>query len=144
MKTKKALGGLLGLFGSFSALDFLTESLHHHQPTTANETQSEPQAKRIETTRKTSRKWGEGGGRIEPYLESAPLDLALDFISAPNLPHQIQQNQNETQQQPTSTASNSQRFDLDFELAVPPGRIGKWVWMCARAPRDERLCAWWA
>ena len=87
MKTKKALGALLGLLGSFSALDFLTESLHHHQPTTANETQSEPQAKLIETTRKTSRKWGEGGGRIEPYLESAPLDLALDFISEPATPN---------------------------------------------------------
>jgi hypothetical protein len=60
MKTKKALGGLLGLFGSLSALDFLTES-----------------------------------------LESAPLDLALDFISEPS------------------------------------GRIGTWVCVFARAPRDE-------
>jgi hypothetical protein len=31
MKTKKALGGRLGLLGSFSALPFFTASLQHQQ-----------------------------------------------------------------------------------------------------------------
>jgi hypothetical protein len=65
------------------ALLFLTESLHHNQPTTTNGTTSEyPSKKGSNPPPKTPREWwGKQDGRIESYLEAAPLNLALDFIS---------------------------------------------------------------
>lgn len=71
MKTKNALGGLLGLFGSFSALLFLTESLQQKQTDPHQNNNQKPA------------RMDEGGGQIESYLESPPLDLALAFISRP-------------------------------------------------------------
>jgi hypothetical protein len=78
MKTKNALGGLLGLLGS-SALPFLTESLqHNHQK--RNKSRSE--SNQIES--KIQPEWRTGTGRIELYLESTPAALDLAFISKPS------------------------------------------------------------
>jgi hypothetical protein len=77
MKTKNAVGGLLGLFGSFSTLVFLTESLRQKQTNPI----------KIKTGKTT--RMDEIGGQTVSYLESPPPDLALDFISRPTEPNPI-------------------------------------------------------
>lgn len=76
MNTKNALGGLFGLFGSFSALVFLTESLHETPQKTPNQNPTQP--KRTETTREHKHKTTN-----KTHLESPLLDLDLAFISSP-------------------------------------------------------------
>jgi hypothetical protein len=77
MKTKNALGGLLGLLGSFSALAFLTESLQQNQKRIPIKTQTK-------SNRDHKREWSNGTGRSESYLESTPEDLDLAFIPKPS------------------------------------------------------------
>jgi hypothetical protein len=124
MKTKNALGGLLGLLGSFSALPFLTESLHHNQPTAKRNPVRIPQAKTNRTTTKNTTRMGEEARRQDRFVlgvgAAGPRPrLHLGTCSTksnPTKPKTISNN-------PHATAPNSQRFDPDFELAVPSGRI---------------------
>jgi hypothetical protein len=108
MKTKNALGGLLGLLGSFSALPFLTESLHHNQPTSKRNPVRMPQAK---TNRNRHQKHHENGGRSEKAGSIRTWSRrrwTSPSTSSWNLQHQIKSNKTKNnQQQPTR---NSPKF----------------------------------
>jgi hypothetical protein len=85
MKTKNALGGLLGLFGSFSALVFLTESLQQKQ-TNSNQNHNPKKKQRdwMKGAAKSNRTWSR-----RRWTSPSP--------SSRDLQNQIQQNH---QQQP--------------------------------------------
>jgi hypothetical protein len=75
MKTKKALGGRLGLLGSFSALLFFTASLHHHQQ---QQIASETVEKRASET--SGNRTGKGG--TVSHLSPPAREATFAFILA--------------------------------------------------------------